>query len=108
MDQNERTEQEIKKLAGAALWYAWGQIDRDPEFGTLTLGTEHGQEFSRLYEQIARDYKDQKRSSRPSVLDAWREYLVSKHRVGVDTVLSSVDDIDRSVRYSREDAAKAN
>lgn len=103
---NEQNEREVDKLAAAALWYAWGQIDPRPNEDNkvpnpLGLGTEHGQEFSRVYGQVARDYIEERRTSRPNVLDAWKEFVLSKQRLGVDAELT-VDDIDRNVRYERE------
>lgn len=105
MDQIERSEQAIKVLAASALWYAWGQIDRNPTWGDITLTTEHGQEFGRLFEQLDRDYRDKKRWSRPSVLNGWAEFVRSKQRLGVDAALT-VDDLDHGKRYEREDAEK--
>lgn len=103
MNQQERAEQSIKTLSTSALWYAWGQIDAS--LHREGFGTEHGQEFKRLYEQIARDYAEERRTNRPNVLDAWREFVRSHKRLGLDATLG-VEDIDRMARYNREDNRK--
>lgn len=112
MNQEERREHEIKMLAQSALWYAWGQMDPPPgktvednELRQLGLDTEHGLEFMRLYEQVAREYANEQRSSRHNVIDSWREFVLSKQRLGMAAQLT-VDDIDYSKRYEREGAAK--
>jgi hypothetical protein len=98
----------IERLATSALWYAWGQIDPAPGETAANhplrqrgFDTEHGQEFQRLYEQFAKDYRDGKRYGRSSVLDAFAEFVRSKDRLGINAKLT-VDDIDRSVRFDRE------
>lgn len=108
MNQQERTEQEIKGQHMAALWYAWGQMDPTPgkpvesnELRQRGFDLDHGHEFGRLYEQIGRDYAEHRRVDRPSILDAWAEFIRSKERLGVNTALA-VDDIDRMKRYERE------
>lgn len=112
MNQEERTEQEIKGKHMAALWYAWGQMDPPPgktvednELRNRGFGLDHGHEFGQLYEQVSRDYAAQRRSSRPSILDAWAEFVRSKERLGLSATLT-VDDIDTFKRYEREHAAK--
>lgn len=112
MDSNERREQALKGKHMTALWYAWGQMDPPPgktvednELRQRGFGLDHGQEFGRLYEQIARDYAEEKRTFHPSVLDAWAEFIRSKERLGLDATLT-VDDLDHVKRFEREDAAK--
>lgn len=112
MDSNERRENNIKGLGQNALWYAWGQLDPTPgqtiETNALRergFDTDHGIEFCRLYEQVAREYIEEKRSSRLNVIDAWKEFLLSKERLGLTATLT-VDDIDRNKRFERENAAK--
>lgn len=104
----DENEQAIKMLAQSALWYAWGQMDPVPgekaETNALRqrgFDTDHGLEFMRLYEQHARDYANEKRTSRLNVLDCWREFVQSKERLGFAGTLT-VDDIDRHVRWIRE------
>lgn len=91
---------EIQRAAMSALWYAWGQIDRDPQFGELRFDTDQGYEFSGLWEQLTQDYVDGKRNAKPSLLDAWQEFVRSKAKTPEATL--TVDDIDPYVRLSRE------
>ena len=87
MNQQERTEKSVQILVTSALWYAWGQIDAT--LHSEGFGTEHGQEFSGLYEQLTRDYSNEQRTSRPSVPDAWRQFVTYKREFGPDVTVTA-------------------
>lgn len=99
MNQQERTEQSIKIISTSALWYAWGQIDPGPTdnnrvmtaLATYGFGTEHGEEFSKLYTVLAHEYAAETRSSRPNIIDAWKRFVHLKIDRGLDAMLDPED-----------------
>jgi len=74
----------VQILATSALWYAWGQIDGRADLRADGFTTDHGHEFQRYFEQLALDYEQDRRSFRPSVLDAWNRYVEVKRERGLD------------------------
>ena len=83
MSTNEYTST-VKILAASALWYAWGQIDGRADLKADGFTTDHGHEFQRYFEALALDYEQDRRSYRPSVLDAWARYVDVKRLRGID------------------------
>lgn len=102
---NEFRERSVAIAHCSALWYAWGQIDREPTFTgsgvEMRFTLDHGQEFGLLFEHMTRELEAGERTASPSVLDAWKEFVRSKGAKGVNANLE-VDDIDPHVRLSRE------
>jgi hypothetical protein len=83
-------EKQALELGSQALWYAWGAIDF--RFNVDGFGTDHGIQFSMLYGEAAHLYATEKRTHRPSIINAWQRFVAYKLERGLDAALT-VDDI---------------
>lgn len=82
-------ERAIERLSTSALWYAWGQIDARLNREGFTV--DHGLAFQKLYTTIAREFADGERVFRPSVLDAWTNFVRSHYLLGLSAQLTTED-----------------
>jgi hypothetical protein len=63
----------VKNLRSNALWYAWGRKDADPSQDWDAF------DFANYYEGLAEAYDLEKATFRPSITDAFKEWLERWH-----------------------------